>query len=45
MSSLSTMPVAQGGPAKVGLASTVKVYAGRWALSASEIPVDGPSKG
>ena len=32
------MPVVQGGPAKGGLAPTTKVYVGRWALSASEVP-------
>ena len=41
MSSYSTVPVVQGGPAKGGLASTAKVYAGRWALSAREFPVEG----
>ena len=45
MSSYSTVPVVQGGPAKGGLATTAKVYAGRWALSASEVPVEGHSKG
>ena len=45
MSSLSTVPVVQGGSAKGGLAPTANVYAGRWALPASEVPVDGHSKG
>ena len=45
MSSYSTVPVFQGGSAKFGLAPSAKVYAGRLALSASEVPVDGRSKG
>ena len=45
MSSSITVPVVQGGPAKGDLASTAKVYAGRWALSSSKVPVEGHSKG
>ena len=44
-SSYSTVPVVKRGSTKVGLAPTAKVYAGRWALSTSEVPVDSPSKG
>ena len=45
MSSWSTVPVVQGGHAEVGLAPSAKMYAGRWVLPASEVPVYGPSKG
>ena len=41
MSCHRTVPVVQEGPVRDGLTPTAKVYACRWALSASEVPVDG----
>ena len=42
MSSYIAVPVVRGGPAKVGLAPSAKVYAGRWAILVSEVPVASP---